>query len=143
MKNDNEIIKQIRQFNRFYTNIIGVVDKHILNSEYTLTEGRILYEIYFTKDCSAKKIKSHLNIDWGHLSRIISSFVKKSLVTKMTSSEDKRITILKLTNKGEQDFLKLNQSSENEIGDIISKLSNEKKNELVALMTSIQTILSK
>ena len=93
MKNDNEIIKQIRQFNRFYTNIIGVVDKHILNSEYTLTEGRILYEIYFTKDCSAKKIKSHLNIDWGHLSRIISSFVKKSLVTKMTSSEDKRITI--------------------------------------------------
>lgn len=143
MKNDQEIIKRIREFNRFYTNIIGVVDKHILKSNYTLTEVRIMYEIYFTENCTAKRIKSYLNIDWGHLSRIITNFVKQGIVNKTLSKEDKRLSILTLTKKGKEIFLKLNQNSEDEISNLISKLSSKEKEKLIKMMSDIQLILTK
>jgi len=33
------IVALIRRFNWVYTNLIGVVDRHILESEFSLTEG--------------------------------------------------------------------------------------------------------
>lgn len=143
MNNDKETANKIREFNRFYTNIIGVVNQHILNSDYTLTEVRTLYEIYFTENCSAKMIKEYLNIDWGYLSRILNKFVKKGFIIKKTSKEDKRLSILTLSSKGEKEFLKLNQNSENEVLKMISKLSSAEKNELTELMERIKSILSK
>ena len=43
MKADH--IANIRAFNRFYTRVLGLLDKYILNSQYTLPEVRILYEL--------------------------------------------------------------------------------------------------
>ena len=40
----NDIITEIRGFNRFYTNILGLLDQHIIDSGYSLTEARILYK---------------------------------------------------------------------------------------------------
>jgi DNA-binding MarR family transcriptional regulator len=68
MKRDQELIDRIRSFNRFYTNIIGLLDQHFLDSPFSLTEGRVLYEICNTEDCSAKKIRENIVIDEGYLS---------------------------------------------------------------------------
>jgi hypothetical protein len=38
-------VAQVRAFNRFYTNVIGVLHGLYLDSPYTLTEGRLLFEI--------------------------------------------------------------------------------------------------
>ena len=57
MTQDQEVIDKIRAFNRFYTNIIGLLDQHFLDSPFSLTEGRVLYEICNTENCSAKKIR--------------------------------------------------------------------------------------
>jgi hypothetical protein len=39
MRRDQEITDKIRDFNRFYTNLIGLLDQHFLESPFSLTEG--------------------------------------------------------------------------------------------------------
>ena len=38
-------VAQVRAFNRFYTNVIGVLHGMYLDLPYTVTEGRVLFEI--------------------------------------------------------------------------------------------------
>src|SRR5687768_8141415 len=95
-----EFIEKVRSFNWFYTNIIGLLDQHFLNTPFSLTEGRVLYEISHMEECSAKKIRQNIDIDEGYLSRIIDKFLKKGLITKAPSPGDRRLHIILLTKKG-------------------------------------------
>jgi len=76
----SQFIKEIRAFNRFYTNIIGLLDKHILNSNYSLPEVRIMFELYHNAGLTASDITSLIDIDKGYLSRILKDFQKNKLI---------------------------------------------------------------
>ena len=69
-------ISLIRSFNRFYTNILGLIDQHILKSEFSLSEVRVLHEIEKTENCTSKMLSDTLYMDMGYLSRIIRKFEK-------------------------------------------------------------------
>ena len=71
-----DIVTEIRGFNRFYTNILGLLDKHILNSGYSLTEARVLFEISKTSRCTANQLCSALDVDRSYMSRMIKKFEK-------------------------------------------------------------------
>ena len=120
---NQELIDRVRSFNRFYTNIIGLLDQHFLSSPFSLTEGRVLYEICNTADCSAKKIRKNIVIDEGYLSRILDSFVKRGLIRKTRSSLDGRLWIIVPTEKGKREFASLNENSNLLIADLIENLS--------------------
>jgi len=143
MKSNQELIEKIRSFNRFYTNIIGLLDQHFLDSPFSLTEGRVLYEIAHIENCSAKKIRANIAIDEGYLSRIIDSFLKKGLITKSPSPEDRRLHIIVLTQKGRKEFAKLNENSDKLIAQIIGKLSEEEREELVSMTDRIRELLGR
>lgn len=143
MKHEQEVIDQIRNFNRFYTNIIGLLDQHFLNSPFSLTEGRVLYEICNTQDCSAKKIRKNIIIDEGYLSRILDNFVKRGLIRKTHSSIDGRLRIIVPTEKGEREFSKLNDNSNTLISQMIEKLSETEHEDLLNKLEGIRTLLEK
>ena len=143
MKREQEVIDQIRSFNRFYTDIIGLLDQHFLDSPFSLTEGRVLYEIRHTEDCTAKKIREKMTIDEGYLSRILDTFRKKGLITKSLSSEDKRLHMIKLTEKGRKEFASLNDHSDQLISRLIEKLSEEECDELLSITERIRHLLSR
>jgi DNA-binding MarR family transcriptional regulator len=143
MIQNQEFIEKIRLFNRFFTNIIGVLNQHYLDSPFSLIEGRVLYEINHTKDCSAKKIKTNIAIDEGYLSRIIDKFSQQGLIEKTPAPEDRRLHIITPTEKGQEEFLKLNDSSNVLISQIIENLSSPEITELVGLMDRIIVLLDK
>jgi DNA-binding MarR family transcriptional regulator len=143
MKEEPELIDQIRSFNRFYTNIIGLLDQHFLDSPFSLTEGRVLYEICNMQDCSAKKIRQSIVIDEGYLSRILDNFAKRGLIKKTPSSRDGRLRIIVLTEKGKREFAGLNDNSNILISQMIEKLSEEEQADLLSKMEGIRTLLEK
>lgn len=143
MKQKPELIDQIRSFNRFYTNIIGLLDQHFLDSPFSLTEGRVLYEICNTQDCSAKKIRQSMVIDEGYLSRILDNFAKRGLIEKTPSSRDGRLRIIVPTEKGKREFARLNDNSNLLIFQMIEKLSEEEQADLLSKMEGIRTLLEK
>lgn len=141
--NNNEVnIEKIRSFNRFYTNIIGVVDRYILNSQYSLTEVRIIYEINHHHDLTARKIKDLLQVDEGYLSRILDKLIRQKMIIRVQSREDKRNYFLSLTEKGKQDFGKLNSLSQQSIAQMIDGLSPAQIEKLTGMMMEIKEILN-
>lgn len=135
------MIDRIRSFNRFYTNIIGLLDQHFLDSPFSLTEGRVLYEICNTEDCSAKKIRENIVIDEGYLSRILDDFGKRGLIKKTRSQTDGRLWMILPTEKGKKEFASLNDNSNHLIAQILQKLSLEECEELVEKMERIRELL--
>ena len=74
-------VAQVRAFNRFYTNVIGVVHGAYLDTPYTLTEGRLLFEIAQRDVAAVSWLRQVLDIDAGYLSRVLSRFEAEGLVT--------------------------------------------------------------
>jgi DNA-binding MarR family transcriptional regulator len=143
MTTDQELIDRIRGFNRFYTNIIGLLDQHFLDSPFSLTEGRILYEICNTEDCSAKKIRENIVVDEGYLSRILDNFVKRGLIKKTRSQTDGRLWMLVPTERGKREFASLNDNSNELISRLIEKLSEDEQADLLNQMEGIRALLEK
>lgn len=143
MTQKQQLIEKIRSFNRFYTNVIGLLDQHFLDTPFSLTEGRVLYEIAHPQECSAKKIRENIAIDEGYLSRIIDKFIKKGLITKTPAPKDRRLHIIVLTEKGKKKFQKLDANSNKSIAQMIEKLSEQEHVELVGMMDRIQELLTK
>lgn len=136
-------ITQIRSFNRFYTSIIGLLEKHILESSYSLSEVRILFEINSRSVCTARQIKESIKMDEGYLSRLVEKFVADRLVTKKRSRKDARVYDLSLTPKGKRIFGKLNAASDNEVRNLVSGISLRDLQSLVGHMKGIERILSR
>lgn len=143
MNQNREVIDRIRSFNRFYTNVIGLLDQHFLDSPFSLTEGRVLYEICNTENCSAKGIRENIVIDEGYLSRILDNFVKRGLIRKTRSSEDGRSWMIRPTEKGRREFASLNENSNRLIAQMIEKLSVEERADLLHKMEEIRALLEK
>ena len=143
MEQNQEIIDRIREFNRFYTNVIGLLDRHFLDTPYSLTEGRVLYEISHTELCTAKKIRARINIDEGYLSRILDKFIQKGLVKKTPAAEDRRLHLIILTEKGRREFSKLNGNSNEQIVRLLNGLTDRERSQLAQLMDAIRALLEK
>jgi DNA-binding MarR family transcriptional regulator len=138
-----QAIKKVRTFNRFYTNIIGLLDKHILDSKYSLPEVRVLFELYHHSGLSASEITALLAIDKGYLSRILKRFEKNKLIDKTIASADKRSALLELTAKGKKEFEVLNIASDRQIEKAFENLTEEECNQLVQKMAEIQQLITK
>ena len=134
-------IDAIRRFNRFYTRKIGVLEQHLLESHFTLTEARVLFELAHRDDTLAKEIGAELGLDPGYLSRIVQAFMEKGLVTRKPVPSDRRQFKLALTAKGRQAFDRLDRTSHQEVGKMLEKLTVDGAQRLVSAITTIEHLL--
>ncbi|MCD8796611.1 MarR family winged helix-turn-helix transcriptional regulator [Mammaliicoccus sciuri] len=139
---DKEMIDDIRQFNRFYTKVLGVFNNQILDTNYSLTETRILFEISERTDCIANNIVQELNIDRSYMSRIIRKFEKEALIEKRSSTTDSRKNFLYLTQKGEELLNKIHVQSDEQINQLFSGLTDDEINEIHMSMMNIKEKLN-
>jgi len=136
------LVHIVRRFNRFYTNILGLLDKNMLDSEFSLAEARVLYEIGHTEFCTAKGLIEELKIDPGYLSRIIKRFEKDNLIYRVQSLEDGRLYYLHLTNNGKDTLARLDDLSSGQIYHLISCLPEQGQINVVESMKTIENSLS-
>lgn len=132
----------VRRFNRFYTNIIGLVNQTILDSAYSLAEVRILLELLLAGQSTASDLTRSLAIDPGYLSRMLRRFYKEGIITRNRSTADRRIHDLALTAKGRTIIESLSAASTGQIGDLLQKLPVSEQTRLVGHMEAIRELLS-
>jgi DNA-binding MarR family transcriptional regulator/GNAT superfamily N-acetyltransferase len=137
----DEQISAVRAFNRFYTRKLGVLDQHLLKSQFSLSEARVLYELAHREEPVAKEIGIELGLDPGYLSRIIQNFDENGLITRKPLRADRRQYRLALTAKGRQAYAKLDRSSHDEIGTMLATLPRGDGQRLTAAMGLIEQLL--
>ena len=139
-------VAAVRRFNRFYTREIGVLREAYLGSPFSLTEGRVLYELAHPKNpadkATASTVCAALDLDPGYLSRIIRSFRKSRLVRTEGSPSDGRETLLSLTPRGRQAIASLNSRSNKEVAARLRPIPESEKSRLVSAMHTIETLLA-
>ncbi|TVT91417.1 helix-turn-helix domain-containing GNAT family N-acetyltransferase [Pseudomonas sp. RGB] len=131
----------IRGFNRFYTHQIGVLQEHLLQSDFSLTEIRVMYELSSRGDLTSADLCQMLGLDAGYLSRLISGFEKKGLVQKVRSVTDARAVQLHLSDLGRSVLAPLENQTQQEVIALLEALPEQQQQQLTASMQRIQTLL--
>ncbi len=134
-------VEAMRRFSRFYTRRIGLLQEEFLGTDFSLTEGRVLYELAHKRESTAAAIAAALAVDAGYLSRILSTFEKRRLIAKTASPTDGRQSILTLTALGRKAFAPLEARSSEQVGRMISTLTEAKKKRLVEAMQTVEDLL--
>ncbi|NSL86746.1 MarR family transcriptional regulator [Chitinophaga sp. Mgbs1] len=142
MSSESSLVAEIRHFNRFYTGVIGLLDQHILDSNFSLSEVRVLYEIAHTEKCTAGQLTSAMEIDGGYLSRILKKFETAGLISRHRSPADGRTFYLQLSAKGKKLMSSLDEKSSGEIDRIISPLTEKQQQQVAGAMKTIEGVLS-
>jgi DNA-binding MarR family transcriptional regulator/N-acetylglutamate synthase-like GNAT family acetyltransferase len=135
-------VAAVRSFNRFYTQKIGVLKDRLLASEFSLTEGRVIYELVHREAIKAADLSVTLGLDAGYLSRILRSFAKRGLIDRKRSKTDGREIVLSLTAAGQRAYAPLDSRANEEVGMLLRDLSVSQQTRLTKAMKTIQDLLS-
>jgi DNA-binding MarR family transcriptional regulator/GNAT superfamily N-acetyltransferase len=133
-------IEALRAFNRFYTRKIGVIDG-TASSPFSLAEARVLYELAHRQQPTATDIRKSLGLDAGYMSRILTEFERRKLVTREQSKADERQKFLLLTAKGRRAFAPLDHRSNRDVNAMLEPLSSADRKQLVDAVQSVRSLL--
>lgn len=137
----DQLIDDIRAFNRFYTSRIGLLEEHFHDGPLSLPEARVLFEIDARGHTAAGDIARALRMDRGYLSRILRKFSDAGLTALTPNLADRRSNTLALTTDGDIIIERLNQKSSAAVADLLGPLGEAERAELVAAMRTIRRLL--
>jgi DNA-binding MarR family transcriptional regulator/GNAT superfamily N-acetyltransferase len=133
-------IEAVRGFNRFYTQRAGVLDPY-LGGELSLTEVRVLYELFHRDRPTASELARDLALDAGYLSRILRRFEDSGWLRRTTSASDARQSHLQLTAAGRRAFEPMQQQSRAEAAALLTPLRAPQRRTLVDAMATMRHLL--
>jgi DNA-binding MarR family transcriptional regulator/GNAT superfamily N-acetyltransferase len=136
-----ERVAAVRAFNRFYTHLIGVVSEGLLETPYSLTEARVIFELAQRDVAEVTALRRSLDLDAGYLSRILSRFEADGLIRRERSPDDGRRQVAGLTGRGRTVYRELDGRSGDQIGRILAGLPEDDQRRLVGAMDAIEGIL--
>lgn len=131
----------VRAFNRFWTNHMGVLDAGLLDTRFSLTEARVIFELGRTAETDMFRLRHELHIDAGYLSRILKRFERDGLIEASSSPADGRRRVLRLTDAGIAAFEDLDARSTKQATGMLSGLSDVGRRRLVTAMATIRKLL--
>jgi len=135
-------VEAVRRFNRFYTKKIGVLHEGLLNSPFSLTEARVVYELAHHEPTTATHLARELELDPGYLSRILRRLQQRGLIRRRRSDADGRQVLLSLTARGHAAFSEIDAASRNEIEAMLRELSLAEQDRLLQAMQTIESLLA-
>jgi len=136
----DEAVVALRAFNRFYTRFAGVLDAQYMESELSLTEARLLYEIANRKAPLAAELQAELGLDAGYVSRILRRFQAKGWIAR-ERGEDARRRPISLTSAGRATFETLDARTRATTAARLEKLGPVDRETMVAAMAAITGLL--
>ena len=131
----------VRGFNRVYTRRLGLLDEQHLGSEFSLGEVRVLYELAHRKGLTAAALARDLELDPGHLSRMLRDLRRRRMVRRARSAEDRRASLLDLTPAGRRAFDRLDRKAESTVSAFLGSFPAPRRGELVRALSTVRRLL--
>lgn len=139
----------LRRFNRTYTQRIGVLEESFLGTGRPLAVSRLLFEIGTTDGSTdsttdgaaggvtVRDLRERLDLDSGHLSRMLRRLEQEGLVATEPDPADQRRRVVRLSAAGRAARQDLDERSEELAARIVAPLSDRQRDRLAdALATA-------
>ena len=139
---DDAAVAAVRGFNRFYTNVIGLLRGKYLDTPYSLTEARLLFELAQRDTSEVADLRRTVDIDPGYLSRILARFESDGLITRQRSAADGRRQVITLTGSGRDVVAGLDARSAEDTRDMLAGLREDDRRRLLDAMHTITETLT-
>jgi DNA-binding MarR family transcriptional regulator/GNAT superfamily N-acetyltransferase len=140
-KDSEDRVTAVRAFNRFYTNVIGLLQEGLLATPYSLTEARVIFELAGRDHPDATELRHTLDIDAGYLSRVLARLEGGQLISRQRSAEDGRRLEIGLTEQGQAAFRLLDMRSVSQISELLERLSGADQRRLTSAMATVRKII--
>ncbi|GII83687.1 MarR family transcriptional regulator [Sphaerisporangium siamense] len=137
----DDLVAEVRAFNRFYTRVIGVLGAGMHDTPYSLTEARVLFELRGREEMETGELRRLLGLDAGHLSRMLARFEDGGLVTRARSAADARKQVVRLAPHGADVSAALDAASASEVRGLLTPLTGDERRRLTSSMAAIRRIL--
>jgi DNA-binding MarR family transcriptional regulator/GNAT superfamily N-acetyltransferase len=132
----------VRHFNRFYTQHIGALHERLQKSPFSLTEVRVLHELTRGRAQTASGLARNLGLDSGYLSRLLTSFERRALITRRPSESDARLSLIALTEQGHAAHEPLDAAATAEVLAVLERLQPTSQEQLIGAMKMVERLLS-
>jgi DNA-binding MarR family transcriptional regulator/GNAT superfamily N-acetyltransferase len=134
-------IAQFRSFNRTWSRIGGLLSAGYLDSPFSLTEGRVIYELAQGGPTDLAQVRRALGLDAGYLTRIVRRLRSQGLVTSSTSPQDGRRQVLELTDAGRETFAELDRAADDQASSVLAGFSAEARQRFTTGMRAISDVV--
>ena len=136
----DEAVAAVRAFTRFYTRFVGALDAHYLDSDLSLAEARLLYEIANREAPLAAELQAELGLDAGYVSRILRRFQAAGWIERGRGADARRRPI-SLTAAGRRQFDALDARSRALVAERIDSLGDGDRATLVEALGAARALL--
>jgi len=130
-------VATVREFSRFYTRRLGTLDEGLLDTPWTLTEARVVFELAQAPSTDMAALRTRLAIDSGYLSRLLAKFDAAGLIARSASATDARRQSLSLTAAGRKLFRTLDERSNRQVAQLLQPLPGPARESLVGAMRAV------
>jgi DNA-binding MarR family transcriptional regulator/N-acetylglutamate synthase-like GNAT family acetyltransferase len=138
----NDEVSAIRAFNRFWTQQIGLLQAGLVDTPYSLTEARVLFELAQRESTDLADLRGALRLDAGYLTRIVGRLKDAGLITAERSPDDGRRQVIRLTGQGRAEFGTLDARSNEATASMLEGIAAADRRRLVAAMATIEDTLA-
>jgi DNA-binding MarR family transcriptional regulator/GNAT superfamily N-acetyltransferase len=135
-------VPAVRAFNRFWTQQIGLLQAGLVDTPYSLTEARVLFELAQHEATDQADLRTALQLDAGYLTRVVGRLKDAGLVTAERSPDDGRRQVIRLTKRGRAEFGTLDLRSNEATAAMLEGVPVAQRRRLVAAMTTIEDTLA-
>ena len=135
-----DAVAALRAFNRFHTRFAGALDAHYMDSDLSLVEARLLYEIANRPAPLAAELQADLGLDAGYVSRILRRFQSNGWISRSRGQDGRRRPIA-LTDLGRAKFAALDQRTRQQVAERIEGLASVDRSTLVEALRAVEALL--
>ena len=121
------VIEGFRRFNRTWTEVIGLLDRGLLDTDHSLAEARVIFELAQRDSWERLELRERLGMDPSFLSRVVGRLVDERLVTSEPSATDGRAVVLALTRDGRRVYDLLNSRSTAQVASLVEPLTADQR----------------
>jgi DNA-binding MarR family transcriptional regulator/GNAT superfamily N-acetyltransferase len=132
-------IELVRDFNRFYTQRLGVLSDHYLGLDRPWSESRLLFEI--GEGADLRDLRARLGLDSGYLSRLLRSLEEQGLVAVRPHPGDGRVRVASPTEAGLLARADLDARARDSVGELLGQLTEAQRARLVEAQRQVRQLV--